>query len=95
MTTIIDGIDVSGCEYCGYDNICKLKSASNYTVDCKDNTNCYYKQLQRLKEHHHKTEREASENLKKLVKLEQECEQLREEIEALNIAYDDLMEEKH
>ena len=44
---IIDGVDVSGCEHCGYDNVCKLKSASNYTVDCKDNPNCYFKQLKR------------------------------------------------
>ena len=84
---IIDGTDVSGCEF--FDE-CEIKldwsdclaHCSPYPEgvcyeDCSEHPNCYYKQLERLKEHHHKTECEASENLKKLVKLEQECEELK------------------
>lgn len=44
---MIDGIDVSGCEYIGLYKECKLKCGSCYPVDCLDNPNCYYKQLKR------------------------------------------------
>ena len=74
---IIDDVNVSECVYRAEEK-CTLKDDGCYFFP-----NCNYKQLQRLKEHHHKTEFEASENLKKLVKLEQECEELKEELESL------------
>ena len=43
---MINNINVADCEFRGYCNICKLKSGSNCPTDCKDNPNCYYKQLQ-------------------------------------------------
>jgi uncharacterized protein YukE len=42
---MINNINVADCEFLGYCNICKLKSASNCPTDCKENPNCYYKQL--------------------------------------------------
>ncbi len=93
---IIDGVDVSGCsdisghvnDFGEYECLCRCifgDGSDDYGVIghemCKNNPNCHYKQLERLKEHHHKTECEASENLKKLVELEQECEQQKAELE--------------
>lgn len=48
---IIDGVDVSECEYCIIAGAefpeCRIKIAS-FDVKC-ENYNCYFKQLQRLK----------------------------------------------
>lgn len=40
--TIIDGVDISGCEH--YDEVCL---GNHHYKWCKDNDNCYYKQLKR------------------------------------------------
>ena len=40
--TIINGVDISGCEH--YDEVCL---GNHHYKWCKDNDNCYYKQLVR------------------------------------------------
>lgn len=42
---IINGVNVSDCEYLGLYKECKVKSGSCCPVNCSDNPNCYYKQL--------------------------------------------------
>lgn len=44
---IIDGVDVSECEFYGYDGVCKLYSGSICSKDCSNYPNCNYKQLKR------------------------------------------------
>ena len=49
---IIDGVDVSGCEFVfvGKDKKAKISCWCNkLNFICKDNPNCYYKQLDQLK----------------------------------------------
>ena len=64
---IIDGVDVSGCEFLTKTRHCKahISIMGTDTNKCKCFSNCYYKQLKRK---------------------EQECEKLKEELEAV---YDD------
>ena len=71
---IIDGCDVSGCEWIsevGLDSeyICKCNSPNKTSGYCKYNPNCCYKQLKRK---------------------EQECEELKEENENLKTELKDL-----
>lgn len=87
---IIDGVDVSGCEYtCNTafgKNGCKHPMMKN--ILCFKNPNCYYKQLQKEKFENlsNKQMVESAENLiyenselyKNLKEKEQECEELRE-----------------
>ena len=42
---IIDGCNVTGCEYLGLYKECKLKSGSCCPVNCSDNPNCHYKRF--------------------------------------------------
>lgn len=52
---IIDGVNVAGCGYfCEIDKECSICGMGTDGEDtfcryCKDNSNCYYKQLQQLK----------------------------------------------
>lgn len=51
---IINGVDVSGCEWFGQIDldiniICNSNSPKKCSGYCKDNPNCYYKQLAREK----------------------------------------------
>lgn len=83
---IIDGVDVSRCEYCSStpnSTLCYMKGNK-----CEDNPNCFYKQLQRLTvqydkvlEHNKNLQREV-ENLTELVEEAKEapiCFQCKEE----------------
>ena len=71
---IIDGCDVSGCEWCkevGLDSeyICTCNSSKKVSGYCKDNPNCYYKQLKHEEqecEEFRKTNDEKNELLAKL-----------------------------
>ena len=88
---IVDGCDVAGCEYLGLYKECKLKCGSCCPVDCKDNPNCYYKQLKRKEQEcevivadaevtytHLEHRIEMCDLLGKSLKAkEQECERLR------------------
>ena len=40
-------INVSDCEFYGYDGVCKLYSGSICSKDCSNYPNCYFKQLKR------------------------------------------------
>jgi len=52
---IIDGVDVGECEFLNYPNKCFAYAITDYTGECfgykkcSKFSNCYYKQLQRLK----------------------------------------------
>ena len=47
--TIINGVDVSGCKFKSrFDNECYSDVDSTENLNCKDNPNCYYRQLKRL-----------------------------------------------
>ena len=63
---IIDGICVSNCEH--YDEVCL---GNHHYKWCKDNDNCYYKQLKRAMN-------QIVELNKKVEAKEQECEELKE-----------------
>ena len=60
---MINNINVADCEFRGYCNICKLKSGSNCPTDCKDNPNCYYKQLKRAEQKLEKIKEYLCENV--------------------------------
>ena len=60
---IIDGVDVSGCEWIrevGLDSeyICTCNSPNKTSGYCKDNHNCYYKQLKRAEQECERLKRE-------------------------------------
>ena len=74
---IIDGVDVSGCEYCGYDNVCRL---SDYIVDCEDNPNCYYKQLKRKEQECDMWKNLTVDNGAVALMYQQQLDQLKEEL---------------
>lgn len=56
---IIDGVDVSGCEHYEDLNCFAYRDSCGYPLDCKDNPNCYYKQLKRKEQ--------ECEELKKII----------------------------
>ena len=72
---IIDGVNVAGCGYfCETDkecNICGMGTSGEDTFcrDCKDNSNCYYKQLKRL-EQENKELKSTLEEIKKIIDCE-------------------------
>ena len=100
---IIDGVDVSGCEWIrevGLDSqyICTCNSPNKTSGYCKDNPNCYYKQLKRKEqecEELKKVNEEKNELLAKLgcptiatarmktFTLEQQLDQLKADNKAL------------
>lgn len=88
---IIDGVDVNGCEfYIGSKNLefnCKQTPQSYF---CKNQSNCYYKQLQREKQNSQEArdtsikEFNRAEELKTLLqRKEQECEKLKAVLKAI------------
>ena len=91
---IIDGVDVSECEYYNKDDKTCREVNGNYDTDiCEfnkcENSNCYYKQLQREKQNSQEAidtsikEFNRAEELKTLLlRKEQECEELKEELQA-------------
>ena len=89
---IIDGVDVSGCKYCL--KMTKYRCAIQrdvYKCLCKENPNCYYKQLKRKEEEfrnickafdiEYVIDKETGsliDRCNKLNKKEQECEELKQ-----------------
>lgn len=71
---IIDGIDVAGCGYfCEADKECSICGMGTDGEDtfcryCKDNLNCYYKQLKRLEQENAEVKAE-NERLKEEIKV--------------------------
>ena len=102
---IVDGCDVAGCEYLGLYKECKLKCGSCCPVDCKDNPNCYYKQLKRKEQEcevivadaevtytHLEHRIEMCDLLGKSLKVkEQECERLEEANNTLTVTREKLL----
>lgn len=84
---IIDGVDVSGCEfynpyYCGM----YIDGYGDSEGVCRDYEDCYYKQLARKTEMYNKAKEDLGLLNGKLVAKTQECEKLRnalKEIEQL------------
>lgn len=95
---IIDGVDVSECKHfcletqipeiplAGYSNIC---CEENIAKECKDNPNCYFKQLAR------KTAecKELKEQLKTSEKWRINAESLNEKLDIKNARYRKALEE--
>ena len=89
---IINGIDVSGCEFYNKDDKTCREVNGKYDTDiCEfdkcENHNCYYKQLQREKQNSQEAmdasirEFNRAEELKTLLKRkEQECEELKKTV---------------
>lgn len=61
----IDGVDVSKCEFCNNDGLYPYCYRINSL--CKENPNCYYKQLQRKTTECEKNEK-ALEEIQKIIK---------------------------
>ena len=58
---IIDDVDVSGCEFKScFDDECYSDVDSSENLNCKDNPNCYYKQLKRLQAENERLKEENS-----------------------------------
>lgn len=62
---IIDGVDVSGCDF--YE-LCGCIENNHEINECKDNPDCYYKQLKRL-EQENKELKSALEKIRDINKL--------------------------
>ena len=90
---IIDGVDVSGCEYLDnidFDELClMLSSPHECQVNCSNKPNCYYKQLmrkgqecQQAMDNYVQLDLQRVKEYNELVDLykakEQECEELKE-----------------
>lgn len=89
MKVIVDGVNVTGCGYYsdifGHCDLCGIGTdkSDTFCCYCKDNTNCYYKQLIRLKQQHNDDTEEIAKLGLDVVILEQENEKLKESIEKL------------
>ena len=92
---MINGVDVSECEHLGLYKECKLKCGSCCPVDCKDNPNCYYKQLMRKEQecqqamdNYVQLDLQRVKEYNELVDLykakEQECEKLKSDLTDLS-----------
>lgn len=91
---IIDGVDVSGCNYYADYNHCMMRS-----TEC-NRDNCYYKQLQRLTAQYDKVIEQNKSLQTELKQKEQECEELKKEKELLvgkiaNSVFDEFEELDH
>lgn len=100
---IIDGVDVSGCEFIGdiKNNFVKCTSWVHNSKkqvsghwDCRENKNCYYKQLQRLQAEYDDLQlsyagcKTANTGLQELnEKLQQENERLKARLRPLEDSY--------
>lgn len=82
---IIDGVDVSKCEYLKEAFTGLICADCNKSNDCSKSPNCYFKQLVRktqecenLKEDYKELEQRHDEAFKDFERLKQECEELKE-----------------
>ncbi len=74
---MIDGVDVSGCEWLNHNQLCEcaIKPADDF--HCHARPNCHYKQIQRLDEECKTLASQLSFVCKQKECLEQECERLK------------------
>lgn len=81
---IIDGVNVAECQYYFYEDTEKAHTCRLIQVDddlhyiCKDNPNCYFKQLKRLEAKHGETVLKMAEAEVEIEKLQAENEKLRD-----------------
>ena len=77
---IIDGVDVSGCEYCIFAGAefpeCRIR-LSSFEIKC-EGYNCYYKQLKRKETECEELKRYEYTYLDKFLDLKQALEEIRE-----------------
>lgn len=96
----IDGVNVAGCGYfCEIDkecNICGMGTDGEDTFcrDCKDNSNCYYKQLQRLKQENEELKKFFDSAAKKNTNLENKMKEYREQYDDLYWTSNQLLKDK-
>ena len=100
---IIDGVDVSGCEYYNkYDKTCREVNGNYDTDICEfdkcENSNCYYKQLKRKEQKCEELEKELAKVYEdiKLSPLCYKCDEeecLQKEIDKLKAENDMLRDE--
>ena len=84
---MINGVDVSECEHYEDLSCFAYRDSCGYPLDCKDNDNCYYKQLQREKQ---KTAQDAIRKLcAEKSALYNELDQLKAENETYKKMLDD------
>ena len=85
---IIDGVDVSGCDF--YE-MCGCIDDNHKLNDCKDNPYCYYKQLKQLEAENAKLK---EENIEYDIDLAVEVESHKSDLKRLKQYYDCLQEIK-
>ena len=87
---MIDGVDVSGCKY--FNSHCKECKAEYYTRygyeivkfnSCKDNPNCYFKQLKRSEAQCEDMFVKHTDLEMKYKQKEQECERLEDKLKKI------------
>lgn len=92
----IDGVNVAGCEYYedGMCNACR--NCDGYTdIECRfENPNCYYKQLQRLKQENFALTQESQQKSQTICELNQENEALKKEVKQIR-TYEELKLNKY
>ena len=90
---IIDGVDVAECEYFNrFRSICHNK---NLCCDCKENPNCYYKQLKRKEQKCEALQMSDNEAGEIIAELKAECEELKEKVKELNQGWIDCDKERN
>lgn len=83
---MIDGVDVSGCFYRSTNGLTNHKEiyCREFTRDCKDNFNCYYKQLQRKEQECEELKKKKEENetfyLREYANKDSECLELQHKL---------------
>lgn len=82
---IIDGVNVRECKFRCYIDRCMAHSCT--TKYCKEYSNCYYKQLQRKEQKYNSTLQENVVLLQQYNEKEQECEELKEQLDTAKINY--------
>ena len=87
---IIDGVNVAGCGYfCETDKECSIcgmgtDGEDTFCRDCKDNSNCYYKQLKRLEEKYNTLVNKFFNSETDKTRLKQENFELKESLKVFN-----------
>lgn len=88
---IIDGVDVSGCVNLMDDKTCNLCTTQESGMFCIDNTNCYFKQLQRTQIQYNKIVEQNKSIQQELQRKIEECEELKKFFHIQNIQMNLLM----
>lgn len=93
---IVNGVNVTDCEWLGLYEECKIKSGSCCPQECKDFPNCYYKELQREKIENVKKQRiiEGVYNIiSENVKLKHDLDEIKSDYKHLNDLYNQALKD--